>query len=59
MPDRIPLLCHKVEVVKADIKEIKHACKKIQTLNQEMLLAITAEAETKLSDAVSWLGVSC
>jgi len=42
-----------VDTVKADIKEIKHACKKIQSINQDMMLATTADAEGKLSDALN------
>lgn len=41
-----------VDKVKADIKEIKGACKKIQTINQNMMLASSAEAEAKLSAEV-------
>jgi t-SNARE complex subunit (syntaxin) len=38
-----------VETVKADVKEIKAACKKIQSINQEVLLATSSEVEARCS----------
>lgn len=38
-----------MDSVKADIKHIKTACKKIQKINQDMTLATTSEAEASLS----------
>ena len=42
-----------VDSVKADIKQIKAASKKISEINQSMMLATTSEAETKLSAELS------
>lgn len=38
--------------MKGDIKEIKNACKKIQTINQNMMLAASSDVEAKLSAEV-------
>jgi hypothetical protein len=41
-----------VETVKADLKEIKGACKKIFACNQNMMMATTSDEEAKISNEV-------
>jgi hypothetical protein len=41
-----------VERVKADLKEIKAACKKILSCNQNMMMATTSDEEAKISNEV-------
>ena len=41
-----------VERVKADLKEIKAACKKILACNQNMMMATTSDEEAKISNEV-------
>uniref|UniRef100_A0A7S2CNF4 t-SNARE coiled-coil homology domain-containing protein n=1 Tax=Octactis speculum TaxID=3111310 RepID=A0A7S2CNF4_9STRA len=42
-----------VETVKKYVKNIKHGCKEIQRISQDMMLATTAEAESKLSQELT------